>query len=75
MLDEREDAARHEPRPPHGFARTGHLRNLDNASAGGDLDAPTGTSGDDLVGARAIIDGNDDFDSIALHRRSVLPRG
>ncbi|MBV9047544.1 MAG: hypothetical protein JOY58_04710, partial [Solirubrobacterales bacterium] len=47
----------------------------DNASASGDLDAPTGTSGDDLIGARAIIDGNDDFDAIALHRRSVLPQG
>jgi hypothetical protein len=72
VLDERHDAAGHEPSCSYGFARAGHFNDFDNASSSRDFDPATGPGGNDLVGPRTVVRGYNDFHAIAPHRTSVL---
>jgi hypothetical protein len=74
VLDECYDPACHEPGGPHGFARARDLDDLDDPATRRDLNAATSSCGDDLVGPRTVVRGNNDLDTIALHRASVPPR-
>ena len=72
MLDQRHDAAGHEPGGSHWFARARHFDNFDNGPSRGDFDPTTGPAGDYLVGPRAVIRSHNDFDAITFHGTSVL---
>ena len=74
VLDECYDPACHEPGGPHGFARARHLDDLDDPAPRRDLDVATSSCGDDLVSPRTVVCGNNDLDTIALHRASVPRR-
>jgi hypothetical protein len=73
VLDEREDAACHEPGAAHGFAGTGHLGDLDDPPPGRDLDPSTRPCGKDLIRPRAVVRGDDDLHAIAFHHSSLPP--
>ena len=74
MLDEGDEAVGHEPACPDRRARAGHLANLHDAARGDDLEPPAGPRGRDLERLRALAGIDDGLDSIALHRRTVVPR-
>src|SRR5919201_7043432 len=74
MLHERDDPACHEPRRAYRFTGTSDLDDLDDAATGCNLDAATGAGGDDLIGPRAVVRGDNDLDTIALHGASVPRR-
>jgi hypothetical protein len=69
VLDECYDPARHEPGGAHGLARTRHFDDLDDPATRRDLNAAPSSRGDDLVGPRTVVCGNNDLDTIALHGR------
>ena len=68
VLDQRDQAARHEAPRAHRRASAGHLADLHHAAAGGDLDPSTGASGLDLERLRPLAGVHHRFDPIALHR-------
>jgi hypothetical protein len=69
VLDECYDPARHKPGGAHRLARTRHFDDLDDPATRRDLNAAPSSRGDDLVGPRTVVCGNNDLDTIALHRR------
>src|SRR5581483_9231289 len=71
VLDEGDDARRHEARRPHRRARARHLGDLDHAPAGGDLDPPARLGRLDVERLRAAAaDVHEHLDPVALHRGS-----
>ena len=74
VLDERKDSARHEPCGAHGGATSGDLGNLDDASAGRDLDATPVARRLDLVDSNLATGVDDDLDPITSHA-FTLTRG
>ena len=69
VLDECYDPARHKPGGAHRLARTRHFDDLDDPATRRDLNAAPSSRGDDLVGPRTVVCGNNDLDTIALHGR------
>jgi hypothetical protein len=72
VLDERDDAACHEPRSADRLAGARHLDYLNDAAPGRDLHAAPGASSHDLVGTRTVVCSHDNFDAIASHLSSVV---
>ena len=69
VLDEGHHAAGHEAAAPHGVAGPGHLRDLDDTTSGGDLDASPRSCGLDLEALDTAGAGiHQDLDPITLHR-------
>lgn len=75
MLDESDQAARHEAAGPDGCAGAGHLAHLHHPARRDDLDAASGARGDDLEGLHALTRVDESFDSIAFHRLKDTPVG
>lgn len=67
MLDEGQDSARHEACGAHGGATSGDLGNLDDPSAGRDLDATPVTRRFDLVDSNLAPGVDDDLNPITSH--------
>jgi hypothetical protein len=77
VLDERKDSAGHESGPAYWFAGAGHFSDLNDAPPGCDFDPATRACSDDFIRPRAIVRGDNDFDSVAFHGTSVpeqMPR-
>ena len=68
VLDESHDSVGHEATAADGVPGPGHLRDLDDATPGRDLDAPPGSRGDDLEPLYAASAGvHQDLYSVAFH--------
>jgi hypothetical protein len=73
VLDQREDATRHEPGRPYGSPAPGHLRDRHDAATGLDLDPAAVPGRDDLIGADLPTRIYDDLHAITAHALT-LPR-
>ena len=71
MLDQGQDAVRHEAGGAHGGTATGHLGDLDDPSTGVDLDSPSGACCHDLVRADLTARIDDDLHPVAAHMFTV----
>src|SRR5574338_575095 len=67
MLDERDEAAGHEAPGAHRRSAAGHLRDLDHATAGGDLEPAPRPRGLDHERLRSLAGIHHRLDPIALH--------
>lgn len=72
VLDERDEAARHEAAGTDGNAGPGHLADLDHAAGGHDLDPPARSRRHDVEGLDALPRIDDGLDSIAFHGRTIV---
>lgn len=67
MLNQGDDAVRHEPRGPDRLATPSDLHDLHDTAAGRDLHAPAGARRNDLVRLHAVPDVHHDLDPVAPH--------
>ncbi len=67
VLDDRDDARRHEATAADDDAGARDLRDLDGAADVRDLDPPPGLRRFDLIGLRPVADVDDDLDPVAFH--------
>jgi len=74
MLDEGDKAGCHETAGAHWLPGPRHLAHLNDPAGRDDLDATTGTGGDDLEGLHALPGIDQCFDSVTLHEANDTPR-
>jgi hypothetical protein len=71
MLDERDQAGRHEPPSSNRDARPGDLADLDHAPTGDHLDPAPRSGRRDLERLDTLAGVDDSLDAIAFHPRSL----
>ena len=71
VLNDRDDAAGHEPGRSNGLPRPGCLDDLDQPTAGGDLDPPAGLRRLDLESANGPANVDEDLYPVTEHAPSV----
>src|SRR2546421_12160031 len=74
MLDDGDDATRHEARRAHDLTTARDLRHLDGAAGDQHVDAPSFSRRYDLEAANLVARINEDLDSVSLHRPPRLGR-
>jgi hypothetical protein len=74
MLDEGDKAGCHEAAGAHWLPGPRHLAHLNDPAGRDDLDATTGTGGDDLEGLHALPGVDQCFDPVTLHKANDTPR-
>ena len=74
MLDEGDKAGSHEAAGADWLPGPRHLAHLNDPAGRDDLDATTGTGGDDLEGLHALPGVDQCFDSVTLHEANDTPR-